>query len=168
MNQFDPLRKLMHADEAVARFASQPGTVFTHGVFDLLHRGHIAHLAEARGLGDRLVVAIDSDAFAAGSPMGPGRPVHREGDRAFQIAALESVDAVVILNEPTPIALLSRLRPSVYVKGDDSDMDKLAESALVRSWGGHAVTLPFVDGFCTTSLMERLRAGVRPAAAEQS
>jgi rfaE bifunctional protein nucleotidyltransferase chain/domain len=168
MNQFDPLRKLMHADEAVARFASQPGTVFTHGVFDLLHRGHIAYLAEARQLGDRLVVAINSDASARGLDKGPGRPVHREGDRAFQIAALESVDAVVIFNEATPIALLSRLRPSVFVMGGDADMDKLAETALVRSWGGHAVTLPFVDGFSTTSLMERLRAPARPSAVEQS
>jgi rfaE bifunctional protein nucleotidyltransferase chain/domain len=168
MNRFDPLRKMMHADEAVARFASQPGTVFTHGVFDLLHRGHIAWLAEARQLGDRLVVAINSDASAAALDKGPGLPLHREGDRAFQVAALESVDAVVIFNEPTPIALLSRLRPAVFVKGGDADMDKLAESALVRGWGGHAVTLPFADGLSATSLMERLRASVRHAAVEQS
>lgn len=167
MNQFDPLRKLMHADEAVARFASQPGTVFTYGVFDLLHRGHIAFLAEARRLGDRLVVAINSDASARSLDKGPGRPMHREGDRAFQIAALESVDAVVIFNEPTPISLLSRLRPSVFVQGGDCDMGKLAESALVRSWGGHAVALPFVDGFSTTSLMDRLRASTRAATVEQ-
>jgi len=168
MNQFDPLRKLMHADEAVARFASQPGTVFTNGVFDLLHRGHIAYLAEARRLGDRLIVAINSDASARSLDKSPNGPVHREGDRAFQVAALESVDAVVIINELTPIALLSRLRPSVFVQGGDLDMGKLAEGALVHSWGGHAVTLPFVDGFCTTSLMERLRASTRPATAEQS
>ncbi len=158
MNRFDPLRKLMHVDEAVARFASQPGTVFTNGVFDLLHRGHIAYLAEARQLGDRLVVAINSDVSARILDKGPDRPMNREGDRAFQVAALESVDAVVIFDEPTPIALLSRLRPSVYVKGGDYDMSKLAESALVRSWGGHAVALAFVDGFSTTSLMDRIRA----------
>ncbi len=168
MNQFDPLRKLMHVDEAVARFASQPGTVFTNGVFDLLHRGHIAYLAEARRLGDRLVVGIDSDASPRILEKGPGRPMHPEGDRAFQVAALESVDAVVIFNEPTPIALLSRLRPSVYVKGGDLDMGKLAESALVRGWGGHAVALPFVDGFSTTSLMDRIRASTRPATVEAS
>ncbi len=104
----------MHADEAVAQFAMQPGTVFTHGVFDLLHRGHIAYLAEARQLGDRLVVAINSDVSARLLDKGPGRPMNREGDRAFQVAALESVDAVVIFNEATPTALLSRLRPSVY------------------------------------------------------
>jgi D-glycero-beta-D-manno-heptose 1-phosphate adenylyltransferase len=168
MNRFDPLRKMMHVDEAVARFASQPGTVFTNGVFDLLHRGHIACLAEARQLGDRLVVAVNSDASARLLDKGPDRPMNPEGDRAFQVAALESVDAVVIFNEPTPIALLSRLRPSVFVQGGDLDMGKLAEGALVHSWGGHAVTLPFVDGFCTTSLMERLRASTRPATAEQS
>jgi len=168
MNQFDPLRKLMHAEEAVARFGSQPGTVFTNGVFDLLHRGHIAYLAEARRLGDRLVVAINSDASARGLGKSPNGPVHPEGDRAFQVAALESVDAVVIFNEPTPIALLSRLRPSVLVQGGDLDMGKLAESALVQSWGGHAVTLPCADGFCATSLMERLRASTRPMTVEPS
>ena len=168
MNQFDPLRKLMHVDEAVARFASQPGTVFTHGVFDLLHRGHIAYLAEARQLGDRLVVAINSDASARILDKGPGRPLNREGDRAFQVAALESVDAVVIFNEPTPTALLSRLRPSVYVTSGDDDMSQLAENALVRSWGGHAVSLPFVDGFSTTSLMDRIRATTRVVPADAS
>ena len=156
----------MHVDEAVARFASQPGTVLTNGVFDLLHRGHIAYLAEARQLGDRLIVAINSDASARILDKGPDRPMNREGDRAFQVAALESVDTVVIFSEPTPIALLSRLRPAVYVKGGDYDMSKLAESALVHSWGGHAVALPFVDGFSTTSLMDRIRAAPRLAAVD--
>ena len=168
MNRFDPLRKLMHVDEAVARFASQPGTVFTDGVFDLLHRGHIAYLAEARQLGDRLIVAINSDASARILDKGPDRPMNHEGDRAFQIAALESVDAVLIFNDPTPIALLSRLRPAVYVKGGDYDMSKFAETALVRGWGGHAVALPFVDGFSTTSLMDRIRGTPRAVAADAS
>ena len=158
----------MHVDEAVACFASQPGTVFTHGVFDLLHRGHIACLAEARQLGDRLVVAIHSDVAARILDQGPDRPMNREGDRAFQVAALESVDAVVIFNDATPTALLTRLRPAVYVKGGDDDMSKLAESALVRSWGGHAVALPFVDGFSTASLMDRIRGTARLAPADAS
>jgi rfaE bifunctional protein nucleotidyltransferase chain/domain len=166
MNRFDPLRKLLHVDEAVARFSSQPATVFTNGIFDLLHRGHIAYLAEARQLGDRLVVGICSDAAARLRDAGREGPMSHEGDRAFAVAALESVDAVVIFNEPTPIALLTRLRPSVYVNGGDEDMSKLAESALVRSWGGHAVALPFVDGFSTASLMDRLRASSRLASAE--
>jgi rfaE bifunctional protein nucleotidyltransferase chain/domain len=166
MNRFDPLRKLLHVDEAAARFASQPATVFTNGVFDLLHRGHIAYLAEARQLGDRLVVGISSDAAARLLVGAHDGPMNHEGDRAFAVAALESVDAVVIFNEPTPIALLTRLRPSVYVNGGDEDLSKLAESALVRSWGGHAVALPFVDGFSTASLMDRLRASSRLAPEE--
>ena len=165
MNRFDPLRKLLHVDEAVARFASQPATVFTQGDFDLLHRGHIAFLAEARQLGDRLVVGISGDAAAGLVDAGHGRPMNHEGDRAFAVAALESVDAVVIFNEPTPIALLTRLRPSVYVKGGAEDLGKLAETALVRAWGGHAVALPFVDSFSAASLMERLRASSRLAPA---
>ncbi|MBW8757582.1 MAG: adenylyltransferase/cytidyltransferase family protein [Burkholderiales bacterium] len=166
MNRFDPLRKVLHADEAVARYASQPATVFTHGVFDLPHRGHIAWLAEARQLGDRLVVGISGDAAARLADIPHDRPLNPEGDRAFAVAALESVDAVVIYNEPTPIALLRRLRPSVYVKGCDDDMSKLAESALVRGWGGHALALPFVDVFSTASLMDRLRASSRVAPAQ--
>jgi len=166
MNRFDPLRKLLHVDEAVARFASQPATVFTNGVFDLLHRGHIAWLAEARQLGDRLVVGISGDAAGRLADSLHDRPLNPEGDRAFAVAALESVDAVVIYNEPTPIALLTRLRPSVYVNGGDDDLNKLAESALVRGWGGHAVTLPFVDGFATASLMDSLRASSRLVPAE--
>ena len=166
MNRFDPLRKLLHVDEAVARFASQPATVFTNGVFDLLHRGHIAWLTEARQLGDRLVVGISGDAAGRLADSLHDRPLNPEGDRAFAVAALESVDAVVIYNEPTPIALLTRLRPSVYVNGGDDDLNKLAESALVRGWGGHAVTLPFVDGFATASLMDSLRASSRLVPAE--
>jgi rfaE bifunctional protein nucleotidyltransferase chain/domain len=166
MNRFDPLRKLLHADEAVARYASQPATVFTNGVFDLLQRGHIAWLAEARQLGDRLVVGISGDAAARLADTPHDGPLNPEGDRAFAVAALESVDAVVICHEPTPIGLLTRLRPSVYVKGGDEDMSKLAASALVRGWGGHAVVLPFVDVFSTASLMDRLRASSRLAPAE--
>jgi D-beta-D-heptose 7-phosphate kinase/D-beta-D-heptose 1-phosphate adenosyltransferase len=153
MNRFDPLRKLMHVDEAVARFAAQTGTVFTHGTFDLLGRGDVAFLAEARQLGDRLVVAVHGDARAGGDPA--GGPVHREGDRAFQVAALESVDAVILLNEPSVAALLARLRPAVYVERGEHDMSRLAETALMHSWDGHAIALPFADGVAA----ERLLAG---------
>ena len=156
----------MHVDEAVARFASQPGTVFTNGVFDLLHRGHIAYLAEARQLGDRLIVAINSDVSARLLDKGPDRPMNREGDRAFQVAALESVDTVMLLNETSPVALLARLRPAVYVQRGDHDMSRLAETALMHSWGGHAIALPFADGFSTTALAERIRGAMRPAVGE--
>ena len=166
MNRFDPLRKLMHVDEAVARFSAQPGTVFTHGVFDVLHRGHVAFLAEARQLGDRLVVAIHGDSAARALADHLDRPLNREGDRAFQVAALESVDTVVIFNEASPVALLARLRPAVYVQRGDHDMSRLAETALMHSWGGHAIALPFADGFSTTSLAERIRGATQPAAGD--
>jgi rfaE bifunctional protein nucleotidyltransferase chain/domain len=157
MNPFDPLRKVMHVDEAAARHGAQSGTVFTNGVFDLLQRGHAAYLAEARRLGDRLIVGIQGDESARASGSGTGRPVHSEGDRAFLVAAFESVDAVVIFNEPTPIALLARLKPFVYVMAGDRDMSRMAETALVQSWGGHALALPYFDGFSTTALVERIR-----------
>jgi len=157
MNPFDPLRKVLHVEEAVARFGAQSGTVFTNGLFDILDRGHAAYLAEARRLGDRLVVGIQSDAAFSASGVATARPLHSEGDRAFLVAALESVDAVVIFNEPTPIGLLARLKPFVYVMGGDVDMSRLAETALVQSWGGHALALPFFDGFSTAALVERIR-----------
>ena len=157
MNPFDPLRKVLHVDEAAARHAGQSGTVVTNGVFDILHRGNVAFLAEARRLGDRLVVGVLSDAAARLLGMAEGRPLNTEGDRAFQVAALESVDAVVIYGGPTPIALLARLKPFVYVTSGDRDPSRLAETALVQSWGGHTLALPFVDGYSTTALVERIR-----------
>jgi len=160
MNPFDPLRKVLHVEEAVARFGAQSGTVFTNGLFDILDRGHAAYLAEARRLGDRLVVGLQSDAAFRASASAPNHSLpHPEGDRAFLVAALESVDAVVIYNEPTPIGLLARLKPFVYVMGADTDMSRLAETALVQSWGGHALALPFFDGFSTAALVERIRGG---------
>jgi len=156
MNPFDPLRKVMHVDEAAARHGSQAGTVFTNGIFDILRRDHAAFLAEARRLGECLIVGIPGDAVADASASTCGRPLHGEGDRAFLVAALESVDAVVIFNEPTPIALLARLKPSVYVTGGDHDMSRLAEAALVQSWGGHALALPFSERFAMQGRCEAL------------
>jgi rfaE bifunctional protein nucleotidyltransferase chain/domain len=162
MNPFDPLRKVLHVEEAVALYGGRPGTVFTDGVFDILHRGQVACLAEARRLGERLVVGIASDAAARALLDDLDGPLNGEGDRAFQVAALESVDAVVIYAEPSPIALLARLKPSVYVQGGDHDLSGLAQTALMQSWGGHAVALPFIDGLSTTSLVERIRGHAAP------
>jgi rfaE bifunctional protein nucleotidyltransferase chain/domain len=159
MNRFDPLRKVLHADEAVVRFAGVPGTVFASGVFDLLHRGDVACLAEARQLGERLVVGVQGDTSAALLDKTAGRPLHGEGDRAYQVAALESVDAVIVFAESTPIPLLMRLRPSVYVRGGEHDVHRLPETALMRGWGGHVVGLPFPEGLSTSALLARIRAG---------
>jgi rfaE bifunctional protein nucleotidyltransferase chain/domain len=131
--------------------------VFTNGVFDILHRGHVTYLAQARDLGASLVVGLNSDASARRLGKGPDRPLNTELDRACVLAALESVSLVVIFDEATPVELLKRVRPQWYVKGGDYDIETLAETALVRSWGGRSCALPFVDGHSTTSLVKRIR-----------
>jgi rfaE bifunctional protein nucleotidyltransferase chain/domain len=131
--------------------------VFTNGVFDILHRGHVSYLAQARSLGASLVIGLNSDVSARGLGKGPDRPLNGELDRAWVLAALESVSLVVMFDEPTPLALLERVRPQWYAKGGDYDIERLAETALVRSWGGQACALAFVVGHSTTSLVQRIR-----------
>ncbi|HVO06084.1 MAG TPA: D-glycero-beta-D-manno-heptose 1-phosphate adenylyltransferase [Burkholderiaceae bacterium] len=133
--------------------------VFTNGVFDVLHRGHVTYLAQARSLGAALLVGVNSDASARRLGKGPSRPLNREGDRACVVAALQAVDYVVVFDESTPCELIERVRPDIYVKGGDYDIETLRETALVRSWGGRALTIPFVDGYSTTRLVERIRGG---------
>jgi len=131
--------------------------VFTNGVFDILHRGHVMYLAEARALGASLVLGLNSDASARALGKGPGRPLNAETDRACVLAALESTSLVTLFDEPTPLALLALVRPDIYVKGGDYDVEALAETALVRGWGGAARALPFVEGYSTRALVERIR-----------
>jgi len=131
--------------------------VFTNGVFDVLHRGHVTYLQQARALGAALVVAVNSDASARQLGKGPDRPLNIEMDRALVVAALQAVDHVVLFDEATPCEMIERIRPDVYVKGGDYDVDRLRETELVRSWGGRAVAIPFVDGYSTTGLVERIR-----------
>jgi D-glycero-beta-D-manno-heptose 1-phosphate adenylyltransferase len=155
----DPLlRKLLTADDAVLQRLPRP-MVFTNGVFDILHRGHVSYLTAARALGASLVVGLNSDASARGLGKGPERPLNSELDRACVLAALQAVDAVLLFNESTPLALLARCRPDVYAKGGDYDIEALPETPLVRSWGGRALALPFVDGFSTTTLVQRIVRG---------
>jgi rfaE bifunctional protein nucleotidyltransferase chain/domain len=156
-DRFDPARKLLSLEEAVAQLGSRAGTVFTNGVFDVLHRGHVAYLAAARSLGDRLVVGVNTDASARRLGKGPDRPLNNERDRAFLLAGLESVDAVVFFDEDTPLALMAQLKPAIYVKGGDYDVAQLAETPLVQSWGGRSLALPFVEGYSTTALVKRIR-----------
>jgi len=131
--------------------------VFTNGVFDVLHRGHVTYLAAARGLGASLVVGVNSDRSARALGKGSDRPLNGEADRACVLAALQSVDLVTLFDEGKPLALLRIVRPDLYVKGGDYDVETLEETALVRSWGGEARALPFVDGYSTTALVQRIR-----------
>ncbi len=152
------LAKIVARAEAATAVAALPQpVVFTNGVFDVLHRGHVSYLARARALGGSLVVGVNSDASARRLGKGPDRPLNTEQDRAALLAALESVSLVTFFHEDTPVALLGEIRPQVYVKGGDYDIEKLAETALVRSWGGTAMALPFEDGYSTTSLVQRIR-----------
>jgi rfaE bifunctional protein nucleotidyltransferase chain/domain len=132
--------------------------VFTNGVFDVLHRGHVVYLAQARALGGSLVVALNTDASARRLGKGPDRPLNNEMDRAMVIAALGAVDLVTWFDEDTPEALIGQLRPDILVKGGDYDMQTLPETALVQSWGGRALALPFVKGYSTTALVKKIRA----------
>jgi rfaE bifunctional protein nucleotidyltransferase chain/domain len=132
--------------------------VFTNGVFDILHRGHVSYLHSARALGAALVLGLNSDASARLLGKGPDRPLNGELDRALVLSALESITMVVLFDEATPVRLLARVRPDIYVKGGDYDVETLEETRLVRSWGGRALALPFVGGYSTTSLVRRIRA----------
>ncbi|WP_338416022.1 D-glycero-beta-D-manno-heptose 1-phosphate adenylyltransferase [uncultured Sphaerotilus sp.] len=150
--------KLCRREDLPARLAALPRPmVFTNGVFDLLHRGHVTYLAQARALGASLVLGLNSDASARQLGKGPDRPLNAEADRACVLAALESISLVVLFDEPTPCALLQEIRPDVYVKGGDYDIEALEETRLVRSWGGRAQALSFVDGYSTTALVRRIR-----------
>lgn len=133
--------------------------VLTNGVFDVLHRGHVNYLHEARALGGSLVVAVNSDESARMLGKGPDRPLNKDEDRAAVLAGLASVSLVTFFDEKTPVELIREARPDIYVKGGDYDMELLEETLVVRSWGGQAIAIPFVDGFSTTSLVKRIRAG---------
>ncbi len=132
--------------------------VFTNGVFDLLHRGHVEYLAEARALGDRLIVGVNTDASVRKLAKGPGRPLVAEADRAAVISALRSVDLVVLFDDDTPERLIREVRPDILAKGGDWAKEAIVGGAFVESQGGRVVTVPLRAGFSTTALIERMRA----------
>ena len=153
------LDKLCLRRDLPARLAALPRPmVFTNGVFDILHRGHATYLAQARAMGASLVLGLNSDASARKLGKGPDRPLNAEADRACLLAALGRVSLVVLFDEQTPCELLTEIRPDLYVKGGDYDIETLEETQLVRSWGGDARAISFVDGYSTTALVERIRA----------
>ncbi|MFL6114303.1 MAG: PfkB family carbohydrate kinase [Catenulispora sp.] len=137
---------------AQAVHAAGGTVVATGGCFDLLHAGHVRCLSAARAAGDCLIVCLNSD-DSVRALKGPGRPVVPAADRRAMLEALECVDAVIVFDEPTPAAVLSRLRPDVWVKGGDYDAADLPEAELLRSWGGQALTVPYLDGRSTTTLL---------------
>src|SRR2546423_9848352 len=130
--------------------------VFTNGVFDILHVGHVRYLQQARELGDALVVAVNSDASVR-QLKGEGRPLMSENDRAEILAALDSVDYVTIFDDVSPRPLIAELLPDVLVKGGDYALDQIHGREEVEAAGGRVVSLPFVEGASTSEIIERVR-----------
>ena len=158
----DVRRKIMSWEEALAwrRNASAAGrtVAFTNGVFDLLHPGHVDVLCGARAQGDCLVVGLNSDASVRRLGKGTGRPVRGEADRAYVLAALAAVDAVVVFGEDTPLELVRHLQPDVIVKGGDYAPESVVGADDVRARGGRVVIVPITPGHSTTATIEKLRA----------
>ena len=153
------LGKICARADAPERAKTLPRPViFTNGVFDVLHRGHVVYLEKARALGASLVVALNSDASAKRLGKGPDRPLNNEMDRAVVIAALASCSLVTWFDEDTPLEIIAALQPDVLVKGGDYNMQRLAETKVVEAYGGHAVAIPFVEGYSTTALVKKIKA----------
>jgi D-beta-D-heptose 7-phosphate kinase/D-beta-D-heptose 1-phosphate adenosyltransferase len=151
--------KVISLDAALAWRNSLPGPlVFTNGVFDLIHPGHVEYLEAARALGRHLLVAVNTDRSARGLAKGSGRPIADERARARVLAGLAAVDAVVLFDAPTPLALITALSPDVLVKGGDYARDAIVGADEVEAKGGRVVVIPFVAGYSTTALVERCRA----------
>jgi D-beta-D-heptose 7-phosphate kinase/D-beta-D-heptose 1-phosphate adenosyltransferase len=151
--------KVRRLPEAAAWRSRQPGpVVFTNGVFDLIHPGHVQLLEAARSEGSALVVGINSDASARRLGKGTERPLMPEGARARVVAALASVDCVVLFDGDTPLELIQSLAPDVLVKGADYPRASIVGGDWVEARGGRVVRVPLVSGYSTTSLVERLRA----------
>jgi rfaE bifunctional protein nucleotidyltransferase chain/domain len=129
--------------------------VFTNGCFDILHRGHVSYLNHAKSLGDALFVGLNSDSSVR-KLKGSTRPINSELDRKFVLENLKCIDCVDIFSEDTPLELIKLIRPKILVKGGDWTLDKIVGSQEVISWGGKVLSLPFVDGFSTTGIVEKI------------
>src|SRR5207244_2931869 len=152
----EPLDKILNWEQArVWRTEVRGKVVFTNGVFDLLHAGHVDVLLGARRHGEALVVGVNSDASVR-RLKGPTRPVRSEAERCYVLAALETVDTVVVFDEDTPFELIGALRPDVLVKGGDYTETSIVGAREVRAWGGDVVVVPLTPGHSTTSTIEKL------------
>lgn len=150
--------KICDMSELAARAAVLPRpVVMTNGVFDILHRGHVTYLAQARSLGASLVVAVNSDASVKMLGKGDDRPINTEADRAAVLAALESVDLVVVFPDKVPLKAVELAHPDIYVKGGDYNVEDLPEAKLAATWGAQTVTVSFEHERSTTALLKKVR-----------
>lgn len=150
--------KICSAENLQSKLSHLPKPiVFTNGVFDILHRGHVSYLAQARSLGASMVVGVNADSSVKLLGKGDDRPLNQQDDRMALLAALDSVDLVVLFCEKTPVELIAKVKPDIYVKGGDYQIDDLAETALVKTWGGKAYAIPFIHDRSTTALLNKIR-----------
>ena len=151
-------RKICPRADFAARAAALPHPlVFTNGCFDVLHRGHVTYLAQARAFGASLIVGVNSDASVKRLGKGEGRPVNAQEDRMAVLAALESVSLVVPFDEDTPLELILACRPGILVKGGDWTPDKIVGAREVQGWGGTVHSIPFLHERSTTALLNKIR-----------
>jgi len=159
MSGSPPESKVLPRERLIERFGRprEDSVVFTNGCFDLLHRGHVSYLNDARALGTSLVVGVNTDASARRLDKGSGRPFVSQEDRAYVMASLECVDAVCLFDEDTPLQLISALLPDVLVKGADYALDQVVGREAVEDAGGRVVLIPLVPGYSTSALLQRIR-----------
>jgi D-beta-D-heptose 7-phosphate kinase/D-beta-D-heptose 1-phosphate adenosyltransferase len=151
------LKNVGELSEIAAQARAKGRTVvFTNGCFDLLHRGHVHMLREAKGQGDLLIVAMNSDSSVK-AIKGPSRPIMPESDRVELIAAMEMVDYVVVYDEPDPYNLIAAIKPNVLAKGGDWSPDKIIGADIVEQHGGRVAVIPYLEGFSTTEIIERIK-----------
>ncbi|MDP1606761.1 MAG: D-glycero-beta-D-manno-heptose 1-phosphate adenylyltransferase [Rhodocyclaceae bacterium] len=151
-------KKLCAPAELAGRIASLPRPlVFTNGCFDILHRGHVTYLGEARALGASLIVAVNSDASVRRLGKGADRPVNVLDDRMAVLAALECVSLVTWFDEDTPLMRILDCRPDILVKGGDWPVDKIVGASEVSGWGGQVYSIPFIHARSTTALLEKIK-----------
>ena len=152
-------QKIVTMDQLRERAQQLPHPiVLTNGVFDLLHRGHVTYLAQARSLGQSLIVAVNSDASVKMLGKGDDRPINHDENRAAVLAALQSVDLVVIFEDKVPLKAVQEARPDIYVKGGDYRIEDLPEAKLVAQWGGKTVTVSFEHQLSTTATLKKIQA----------
>ena len=151
-------QKICASADLAARVAQLPRPlVFTNGCFDVLHRGHVTYLAQARALGASLVLGVNSDASVKRQGKGDDRPINIQEDRMAVLAALEAIDLVVLFDEDTPLDLILTCKPDVLVKGGDWTPDKIVGAKEVIAWGGKVHSIPFLHERSTTALLKKIR-----------
>jgi D-beta-D-heptose 7-phosphate kinase/D-beta-D-heptose 1-phosphate adenosyltransferase len=152
------LGEVLSWEEADLKRRRFPGkVVFTNGVFDILHRGHVDYLLAARKLGDMLIVGVNSDASAKRLDKGPDRPLNNQEDRAFLLSQLIPVDVVVIFEQPTPAELIEKLQPDILVKGADYSLNNVVGKDVVEKSGGKVVLIPLTPGKSSTSIINKMQ-----------